>query len=167
MLFLSIGMFAQQKKLVTGTVYDNSGLTLPGVSVTELGTTNGTSTDVDGKFTLQVTTGNTIVLSFIGFTTQNIVVDASTSKLDVRMEENSVMLDAVELVSVGYGTMKKSDLTGAISTVRGEDLVKGVISSTEQALQGKVAGLTVVQHGRSKQWSDFEIKRRNFFDSKQ
>lgn len=146
MLFLSVGMFAQQKKLVTGIVYDNSGLTLPGVSVTELGTTNGTSTDVDGKFTLQVTTGNTIVLSFIGFTTQNIVVDATTSsKLDIRMEENSVMLDAVELVSVGYGTMKKSDLTGAISTVKGEDLVKGVISSTEQALQGKVAGLTVVQ----------------------
>jgi len=146
MLFLSVGMTAQQKKLVTGIVYDNSGLTLPGVTVTELGTTNGTSTDVDGKFTLQVTTGNTIVISYVGFTTQNILVDATTSStLNVRLEENAQMLDAVELVSVGYGTMKKSDLTGAISTVKGEDLVKGVISSTEQALQGKVAGLTVVQ----------------------
>lgn len=83
--------------------------------------------------------------SFIGYTTQNVVVDASTKTLALRLEESSFMLDAVELVSVGYGTMRKSDLTGAISTVKGDDLVKGVISSTEQALQGKVAGLTVSQ----------------------
>lgn len=146
MLFITAGMNAQQKKMVTGIIYDSYGGTLPGVSVLESGTSNGTSTDIDGKFVLQVTTGNSIVISYVGYSNQTILIDASTSaNLDIRLEENAQMLDAVELVSVGYGTMKKSDLTGAISTVKGEDLVKGVISSTEQALQGKVAGLTVVQ----------------------
>jgi len=145
LFFLSVGMTAQQKKLVTGVIYDTAGNTLPGVTVLESGTTNATATDVDGKFSLQVNTGSTIVISYIGFTTQNVSITASSANLDIRMEESAVLLEGVELVSIGYGTVKKKDLTGAISTVKGEDLVKGVISSTEQALQGKVAGLTVVQ----------------------
>lgn len=145
MFFLSAGMYAQGKKLISGTVYDNASSPLPGVSVVELGTTNSTSTDTDGKFTIEVTTGSTIVVSFIGYATQNIVVDSSTSTIEIRMEEGSQMLENVEIVAVGYGTMRRSDLTGAISTVSADNLVKGVLSSTEQALQGKVAGLVVVQ----------------------
>ena len=145
LLLLSVGVFAQQKKLVTGTISDNSGIALPGVSILEVGTQKGTSTDADGKFVFEATVGATLQFSFIGYTTQNVVVDASTKTITLKLEESSFMLDAVELVSVGYGTMRKSDLTGAISTVKGDDLVKGVISSTEQALQGKVAGLTVSQ----------------------
>jgi len=144
--FLSATMHAQQKKLLSGTVYDTTGATLPGASVSELGTTNGTATDFDGKFTLEVTSGNTIVISSIGYVSKNIVVDATTSSsIDIRLAEDTQMLDEVELVSVGYGTMRKSDLTGAISTVTEKNLVKGTLVSTEQVLQGKVAGLAVVR----------------------
>ncbi|MDV6167415.1 TonB-dependent receptor [Flavobacterium sp. DG1-102-2] len=145
MLFLSVGAFAQNKKLITGVVYDNTKFPMPGANILEAGTTNATSTDADGKFVLEVKTGSTIIISSVGFTTQNIIVDASTKNLSVTLEESAIMLEGVELVSVGYGTMRKSDLTGAISSVKGEDLVKGVITSTEQALQGKVAGLAVTQ----------------------
>jgi iron complex outermembrane receptor protein len=145
MLFLSTGAFAQGKKLITGIIYDNTNVPLPGVNILEAGTTNAVATDENGKFVIEANIGSTLVISSIGFTTQNIVVDASTANLDIHLAESDIMLDSVELVAVGYGTMRKSDLTGAISTVRGEDLVKGVITSTEQALQGKVAGLTVSQ----------------------
>jgi len=145
LLFLTAGIYAQQKKLVTGTIYDNTSIALPGVTILEVGTQKATTTDADGKFTFEATIGGTLQISFIGYTTQNVKVDANTKNIDVKLVESAFMLDAVELVSVGYGTMRKSDLTGAISTVKGDDLVKGVISSTEQALQGKVAGLTVLQ----------------------
>lgn len=142
---LSAGLFAQEKKLITGTIYDNTGVALPGVTILETATKKAVNTDMNGKFVIEATTGNTLQVSFIGFATQNMVVEASTTTIELRMQESAFMLDSVELVSVGYGTMRKSDLTGAISSIKGENLVKGVIASTEQALQGKVAGLTVVQ----------------------
>lgn len=145
MLLLSVSFYAQEKKLVSGTIYDNTGVAMPGVTVLDSATKKAATTDTDGKFVLETATGNMLQVSFVGFKTQNVVVDASTSTLNVKLAEDTVMLDAVELVSVGYGTMRKSDLTGAISTVKGDDLVKGVIASTEQALQGKVAGLAVIQ----------------------
>ncbi|PZR15569.1 MAG: SusC/RagA family TonB-linked outer membrane protein, partial [Flavobacterium psychrophilum] len=145
MLFLSLGAFAQGKKLVTGIVYDNTNVPLPGVNVLEVGTTNAVATDENGKFVIEANIGSTLVISSVGFASQNVVVDGSATALDIHLAEDAIMLQGVELVSVGYGTMKKSDLTGAISSVKGEDLVKGVITSTEQALQGKVAGLTVSQ----------------------
>ncbi|HLA56195.1 MAG TPA: TonB-dependent receptor [Flavobacterium sp.] len=145
MLFLSAGIFAQEKKLITGTVYDNLGTVLPGASVLESGTTNGATTDVRGKFTIEAAAGATLTISYIGFTTQNVVVDAATSTVDIHLKEDAVMLAEVQVVSVGYGTMRKSDLTGAISTVTEKNLVKGAIPSTELVLQGKVAGLTVVR----------------------
>ncbi len=145
MLFLSAGMFAQGKKLVTGTVYDNTGTVLPGASVLETGTRNAATTDFDGKFTLEVAVGGSIEVSFIGSTTQKVQVTASTSKLEVRLQNDGYQLNEVQVVSVGYGTQKKSDLTGAISTVTADNLVKGTISSTEQVLQGKVAGLNIIR----------------------
>lgn len=144
MLFFSSGLYAQDKKLVTGTVYDNTGVSLPGVTVTETGG-NSTITDDIGTFTIETNTGGTISFSFIGFTTQTIAVDASTGIVDIKLEQNAIELEQVELVAVGYGTMRKSDLTGAISTVNENNLVKGVVPSTELVLQGKVAGLTVVR----------------------
>ena len=145
MLFLSAGMFAQGKKLVTGTVYDNTGTVLPGASVLETGTRNAATTDFDGKFTIEVAVGGSIEVSFIGSTTQKVQVTASTSKLEVRLQNDGYQLNEVQVVSVGYGTQKKSDLTGAISTVTADNLVKGTISSTEQVLQGKVAGLNIIR----------------------
>jgi len=145
MLFLSAGMFAQGKKLVTGTVYDNTGTVLPGASVLETGTRNAATTDFDGKFTIEVAVGGSIEVSFIGSTTQKVQITASTSKLEVRLQNDGYQLNEVQVVSVGYGTQKKSDLTGAISTVTADNLVKGTISSTEQVLQGKVAGLNIIR----------------------
>ncbi len=145
LLVFSAAVQAQGKKLVTGTVYDNTGIALPGVTVLEAGTQNSVTTASNGQFAIEATIGSKIQISFIGFKTQEVTVEASTAALSIKLAEDTVMLDAVELVSVGYGTMRKSDLTGAISTVKGDDLVKGVIASTEQALQGKVAGLSVIQ----------------------
>ncbi|MCD0467047.1 TonB-dependent receptor [Flavobacterium sp. ENC] len=145
MLFLSAGVFAQGKKQVSGTVYDNTGSVLPGASVIEVGTKNGTTTDFDGKFTLQVAVGGAIEVSFIGSTTQKVQITATTANLDVRLQNDGYTLAEVQVVSVGYGKVKKSDLTGAISTVGADDLVKGTISSTEQVLQGKVAGLNIIR----------------------
>lgn len=145
MLFLSAGMFAQGKKLVTGTVYDNTGTVLPGASIIETGTRNATTTDFDGKFSLEVAVGGSIEVSFIGSTTQKVQITAASSKLEVRLQNDGYQLAEVQVVSVGYGTQKKSDLTGAISTVTADNLVKGTISSTEQVLQGKVAGLNIIR----------------------
>lgn len=145
MLFISAGMFAQGKKLVTGTVYDNTGTVLPGASVLETGTRNATTTDFDGKFTLEVAVGGSIEVSFIGSSTQKVQITASSSKLEIHLQNDGYQLNEVQVVSVGYGTQKKSDLTGAISTVTADNLVKGTISSTEQVLQGKVAGLNIIR----------------------
>ncbi|MWB92894.1 SusC/RagA family TonB-linked outer membrane protein [Flavobacterium sp. GA093] len=146
MLFLSAGMFAQGKKQVSGTVYDNTGNVLPGASIIEVGTKNGTTTDFDGKFTLEVAVGGSIEVSFIGSTNQKVQITASTQpNLEIRLQNDGYLLSEVQVVAVGYGTQKKSDLTGAISTVGADDLVKGTISSTEQVLQGKVAGLNVIR----------------------
>lgn len=145
MLFLSAGMFAQGKKLVTGTVYDNTGTVLPGASIIETGTRNATTTDFDGKFSLEVAVGGSIEVSFIGSTTQKVQITAASSKLEIRLQNDGYQLAEVQVVSVGYGTQKKSDLTGAISTVTADNLVKGTISSTEQVLQGKVAGLNIIR----------------------
>ncbi|RYJ45685.1 SusC/RagA family TonB-linked outer membrane protein [Flavobacterium beibuense] len=145
MLLFSVGMYAQGKKLISGTVNDKTGMGLPGVSIIEVGTTNSVATDVDGKFVIEAAVGSTLEISFVGYDTQTIVVEQNTSTLNVTLEEGALMLDAVEVVSVGYGTMRKSDLTGAISTLSGDDLLKGNITSTSRVLQGKVAGLAVVQ----------------------
>ncbi|TRX21656.1 SusC/RagA family TonB-linked outer membrane protein [Flavobacterium franklandianum] len=144
MLFLSIGMYAQEKK-VKGTVYDKTGEALPGVSILEIGTKNSTLTDFSGKFVLEMSKEGTIQISYMGYITQSIPVNASTvPSITVSLKDDTFLLEAV-VVSVGYGTVKKSDLTGAITSISSKDLVKGVITSTEQALQGKVAGLAIVQ----------------------
>ncbi|HSD08274.1 TonB-dependent receptor [Flavobacterium sp.] len=145
MLFLSVGLYAQGKKLVTGAVFDNSGVPLSGATVTEVGTKNATTTDFDGKFKLEVAIGGAIEVSFIGSTTQKVQINESSSNINVRLQNDGYQLAEVQVVSVGYGTIRKGDLTGAISTVKADDLVKGTISSTEQVLQGKVAGLNVIR----------------------
>ena len=146
MLLLATGLHAQDRKLISGTVLDNTGVGLPGVTVLEAGTTNATSTDMEGKFVLEVATGGTMEISYMGFATQHIAVDANTaSSIEVRLEESETMLDAIEVVSVGYGTMRRSDLTGSISTVTERNLATGILPSTELVLQGRVAGLTVTR----------------------
>lgn len=133
--------FAQNK--VTGTVTDKSGEPAIGVNVLEKGTTNGCITDIDGKFTLNVKKGATLVFSFIGYTTQEVQVTKDI--LNVVMQEDSKLLD--EVVVIGYGSMTRKDVTSSITTVKSEELNKGVFSDAASMLQGKVAGLTVTTTG--------------------
>lgn len=135
-------LFAQNKITVNGTVVDETNLPMIGVNISVENTTIGTVTNLDGEFTLDVEEGTPLLFSYIGY--NNLKAEAQP-KMQIRMEVNAVMLDAVTVVGVGYGTMRKSDLTGAIASVSVDDMKQGMITSSEQLLQGKVAGLTVVQ----------------------
>ena len=138
-MFLSISMVAQ-KVPVSGTVSDQTGPVI-GASVIEKGTTNGTMTDNDGHFTLTVSKGAVIEISSIGYKTQEITVGAQTN-FTVTLSEDNEFLD--EVVVVGYGSMKKSDLAGASVSLKESDLKGSIISSLDQSLQGRAAGVTAV-----------------------
>ena len=139
LMSLSISMMAQ-KVPVSGTVSDQTGPVI-GASVIEKGTTNGTMTDNDGHFTLTVSKGAVIEISSIGYKTQEITVGAQTN-FTVTLSEDNEFLD--EVVVVGYGSMKKSDLAGASVSMKESDLKGSIISSLDQSLQGRAAGVTAV-----------------------
>lgn len=143
---LTITAYGQEteKATVNGIIVDNAGEPLAGASVTVEGTTNGVLSDSKGAFTLTTARGNTLVISFMGYKTQKVVA-SSSENLTVKLEDNSILLSEATVVVVGYGTMRKSDLTGAIASVSSDNLKKGVVTSSEQLLQGKVAGLTIIQ----------------------
>src|SRR5690606_32852376 len=118
-LLLSFSSYSQQIT-VTGTVTDPAGETIPGVNILEKGTSNGTVSDLDGAYTLNVAGPEAVlVFSFVGFTTQEIPVNGQTN-LDVVMGEDAVGLD--EVVVVGYGIQRKSDVTGSISAIKSEEI---------------------------------------------
>ena len=140
MLLASASLFAQTVT-VKGTVVDDLG-PVAGASVLEKGTSNGTVTDLDGSFTLGVRPGATLVVSSLGYTTQEIPVGSQT-QFSIVLKEDTEFLD--EVVVVGYGTMKKSDLAGASVSMK-EDAIKGsIITNIDQSLQGRAAGVTAVQ----------------------
>lgn len=138
-----LNVFAQQV-LVSGNIVDDTGVSVIGASVLEKGTTNGTITDIDGKFSISVSKESILVVSFVGYSTQEIPVQGKTF-FDIVLKEDSEVLD--EVVVVGYGTMKKNDLTGAISSVSAKDLGKQPSSSLGAALQGRATGLQVISNG--------------------
>lgn len=124
----------------SGIVTEDDGTPLIGVTVLVKNTTNGTVTDVDGKFTIQARPGDYLVFSYVGYETVEIQL-TNDENLAISMEEQSIYLD--EMVVVGYGQMKKSDLTAAITSVKSEDLIKTSITSIDQGLQGRAAGVVV------------------------
>ena len=126
---------AQNQVKVTGKVIDNLGESMIGVSILEKGTTNGVVTDIDGNYTLTVNQGATLVFSYVGYVTQELVANGGT--LNVTLQEDTETLD--EVVVVGYGVQKKSSVTGAISSVKTEDIENRSITRVEEALQGKTA----------------------------
>lgn len=132
--------FAQNK--VTGTVTDKTGEPLIGVNVLEAGTTNGCITDVDGKYSLNVEKGKTLVFSFIGYSRQEVKVTQNI--INVTMSEDTELLD--EVVVIGYGSISRKDVTSSISTVKSKDLNVGAYTDPGQLLQGKVPGLVIVQN---------------------
>ena len=138
-MFLLSSTLAFAQNQVTGTVKDKTGMPLPGVNVLEKGTTNGSITDVDGKYIINVAKGKTLQFSYIGFTTQEVKV--SSNQINVTLQEDLQSLE--EVVVIGYGSMQRKDVTSSITSVKAEDLNIGVITSPAQMLQGKVPGLTV------------------------
>ena len=133
--------FAQNT--VTGTVIDDLGEPVMGASVVQKGTTNGCTTDLDGNFTLNVPKGSTLVVSFVGYVTQE--VNVNSNKLNITLSEDSQLLG--ETVVIGYGTMARKDVTSSITTVKAKDLNQGVFTDAGSMLQGKVAGLVVTTTG--------------------
>ena len=134
--------FAQQRT-VTGTVVDDLGQPLIGVSILEKGTTNGVITDMDGNFSLKLTSENpTLVFSYIGYKTQEVPVGGKTT-LNVTMSEDAEQLD--EVVVVGYGVQKKSSMTASVSSVSSKEIVKTMSSNVASTLQGRMPGVDIVQ----------------------
>ncbi|MGL5262588.1 MAG: SusC/RagA family TonB-linked outer membrane protein, partial [Bacteroides sp.] len=131
---------ADLKKTITGIVYDSQGEPLIGANVLEQGTQNGTITDIDGRFSLSVTEGGKLTVSYIGFDAQVINITSSNT-YKITLKEDVGLLD--EVVVVGYGIQKRSDLTGAISSVKSSELPSSATTSVEHMLAGKVAGMQV------------------------
>lgn len=133
------GVAAQD--MVTGMVTDAQNVPLPGASVLEKGTSNGTTTDFDGNFTLEVTDGNAVLeVSYIGYATLEMPLNGQ-SNVTIQLLQDSAQLE--EVVVVGYGTQRRKDVTGAIASVKSESFNKGVVANAGQLLQGKVSGVNV------------------------
>ncbi|MDX5340184.1 MAG: TonB-dependent receptor [Cyclobacteriaceae bacterium] len=161
MLLLSAGVALAQDVQVSGTVYDETGTAMPGVSILVKGTTRGTTTDLDGKYSISAPASGALVFSFIGYTTMEETVGNRT-RIDVNL--NPDLADLEEVVVVGYGTVKKSQLTGAISSVGNKEIQELPITDARQALQGRAAGVDVTQAG-SKPGSSPQVRirgRRSF-----
>ena len=133
----------QQKKQINGTVVDQNGESIIGANVIEKGTTNGTVTDVDGHFSLDISPNATLIVSYIGYNTKEIKTDHNTT-ISIKLLEDSQSLE--EVVVVGYGTQKKVNLTGAIAAVDSKDLTVAPVANTTNALAGRLPGLTVIQN---------------------
>ncbi len=125
---------------ISGKISDENGDALPGATIQEKGTTNGTITDIDGNYSLSVSEEATLVISFVGYEAREIPVNGR-SVIDVSLAQDLTALD--EIVVVGYGTVKKSDLTGSVSSVKAEELVAYPAVGAVQALQGRAAGVQV------------------------
>ena len=143
-MLLPMCIFAQQIT-VQGVVKDQTGETVIGASVMEKGTTNGTITGIDGDFSLNMSSNGTLVVSFVGYKTQDVQVKGQ-KQLQVVLSEDAEMLD--EVVVIGYGTMKKSDLTGAVSSIGNKDIKDSPVSNLGQAIQGKISGVQIVDAGK-------------------
>ena len=137
MLFATVMVHGQ---MITGVVWaEGEPDPVIGANIMVKGTTNGTITDFDGNFEIQAKVGDILQVSYMGYKPQEVAATAAPMK--ITLQPDNVMLE--EVVAIGYGTMKKSDLTGAITSVKAEDLVKTPAASIDQALQGKAAGVTV------------------------
>ena len=140
LLMFCFGLTQAQNKEITGTV-TSSGQPLPGATVIVKGKTVGTVTDFDGNYQINAKTNDVLVFSYIGYTTKQVTVQVSSSKINVSLEENLSQLD--EVVVVGYGTQKKKEVTGAVVNVDSEIINKTATSDLGTALQGKVAGVNI------------------------
>ncbi|WP_282122599.1 SusC/RagA family TonB-linked outer membrane protein [Algibacter mikhailovii] len=133
---------AQQK--ISGTVVDEAGMSVPGANVIVQGTTTGTVTDFDGNFSLNASSGDVLIVSYVGYLNQSVTVGNATS-ITITLKEDAAQLD--EVVVIGYGTAKKSDLTGAVAQVTAKSFEDQPLVRVESALQGRASGVTVAGSG--------------------
>ena len=141
-MMLSLGMNAQSVKSISGTVTDDQGEAVISGTVKVKNGSTGTITDINGKYTLSVPSNATLVFSYIGYITQEFKVsELKSNVLNVVLQSDTKALD--EVVVVGYGTMRKSDLTGSISTAKGKDMLKAQSFNALDGLKGKVAGVNI------------------------
>ena len=154
LIIVPASMMAQST--VTGTITDKANaMPLPGVNVIIKGTARGTATDFDGKYTLEVNDGETLVISYVGYTTQEVVFTGQTT-INVELAEDSAQLD--EVVLIGYGTTTKKDATGSVEAVTSKDFTRGNIVTPENLLNGRVAGVTVNTSGAPGSGSEIKIR---------
>ncbi len=147
LLLLTSATFAQQGSItVNGKIVDENNEPLPGASIIEKGTTNGTIANVDGNFTLTVSSNSTLIVSFIGFKNIELPVDGKTDLGSIKLEADLTELDQV--VVIGYGTQRKVDLTGSVAIVNTEEMKKVSNSNISTMLEGKVAGVQITSDGQ-------------------
>jgi hypothetical protein len=144
-LFLVVGQVAhaQNQVQVQGTILDSTGEPLPGVNVVIKGTTSGTVSDLDGKYSLNTPSDAVLIFSFVGFMSQEIPVNNQT-EINVTLADDTADLD--EFIVVGYGLQRKSDLTGSISSLKSEEINRLPVSDVSQSLQGRVSGVQVTSN---------------------
>ena len=141
----------QQKKFVTGTVIDMNGEPVIGANIVEKGTTNGIITDVNGEFSLQVSPDAVLQISYIGYNTREVAVN-NQSSITIKLTEDTQAIE--EIVVVGYGVQKRENLTGAVSAIMGDDLMKRPVGQTSVALQGIAPGVTITQQDKMPEQSE-------------
>ncbi len=150
-------IITEDVKPITGKIVDQNGEALIGVNITKAGTTLGTITDIDGSFTMNVEEGDQLIVSYLGYKEQVITVGAD-SNYNLVMYQDSELID--EIVVVGYGSQKKSDITGAVSTVKGEDINAFPVLNAAQGLQGRAAGVVVQSNNGGEPGAPIDIKIR-------
>lgn len=144
--FIPVSAFAQTQRTVTGTVLDETGEALIGATVKVVGAPAGTTTDIDGRYKLDVpSTAKQLLFSYVGY--KELTVNITSGVINVTLQSDSKLLN--EVVVIGYGVRKKDDLTGSVASVGEKDFNKGVISSPEELVNGKIAGVQIVNSGGS------------------
>lgn len=157
MLLVNISLFAQDGYNLTGTVTDETNMPVPGANVVIQNTTTGTSTDFDGNYSITVKNGDVLEFSYIGYAKKSVTINGQQT-LDVVLAEDASQLE--EVVVVGYGSQKKSDITGSVSSVKSEELNAYPVLNAEQALQGRAAGVVVQSNNGGEPGAPISIKIR-------
>lgn len=152
----SVNQSVLQERVISGRLLDENGEPLMGVSILQKGTTIGTTSDLDGNFTLKVSSNAMLVISYVGYNTQEIKI-GTQEKFSISLAPNNKVLD--EIVVVGYGVMKKSDLTGSVGNVKAENITAMGATSLSESLQGQVAGVNISQSS-SRAGDGFSIQIR-------
>lgn len=153
MCTLSLGLYAQSQT-IKGTVKDQTGEPIAGATILEVGTSNGTTTDIDGNFTFKATSGANLLVSYVGFESQQL---KASQNMTITMSENTELMD--EVVVVGYGVQKKKLLTGSTINISGDEIAKQNTNNAMGALYSSVPGVNIVA-GNGQPWSDFTITVR-------